>query len=41
MRLGRSRANDEVIGEARDPLEIEDDDVFRFFVVRVSGAGFG
>jgi hypothetical protein len=41
MRLGSSRANDEVIGEARDSLEIEDDDVFRLFVVRESGAGFG
>jgi hypothetical protein len=41
MRLGSSRANDEVIGETRDSLEIEDDDVFRLFVVRESGAGFG
>jgi hypothetical protein len=41
MRLRSSRANDEVIGEARDSLKIEDDDVFGFFVRRVIGAGFG
>ena len=40
MRLGSSRANDEVIREARDSLKIEDDDVFGFLVVRVTGAGF-
>jgi len=41
MRLGSSRANDEKIGEARDALEIEDGNVFRFLVRRVSGARFG
>jgi hypothetical protein len=40
MRFRRSRANDEEIGEAGDALKIEDDDVFRFFVRRVIGAGF-
>jgi hypothetical protein len=40
VRLGSSGANDEVISEARDALEIEDDDLFRFFVVGVGGAGF-
>jgi hypothetical protein len=41
MRLRRPGANDEEVGEARDALEIEDDKVFRFFVRRVTGAGFG
>jgi hypothetical protein len=41
MRLRRSGANDEEVGEARDAPEIEDDNVFRFFVRRVIGAGFG
>ena len=41
MRLRSSRANDEVIREAGDSLKIEDDDVFGFLVVRVTGAGFG
>jgi hypothetical protein len=41
MRLRRPRTNDEEIGEARNPLEIEDDNVFRFFIRRVTGAGFG
>ena len=41
MRLGRARADDEVIGEGRDSLEIEDNDVLRLFVRREIGAGFG
>jgi hypothetical protein len=41
VRLGRSRANDEEIGEARDTLEIEDDDVLCLFVRGKVGAGFG
>jgi len=41
MRFRRSRANDEVIGEARDALQVEDDDVLCFLVRRVIGAGFG
>lgn len=41
VRFRRSRANDEEICEAGDALKIEDDDVFRFFVRRVTGAGFG
>jgi hypothetical protein len=41
MRLRSSRANHEVIGEAGNPLEIENDDVFRLLVGRAVGAGFG
>jgi hypothetical protein len=41
MRLGGSRTDHEEIGKARDALEIEDNDVFRFFIRRVIGAGFG
>jgi hypothetical protein len=41
VRFRRSRANHEVIGEARDALKIEDNDVLRFLVRRVIGAGFG
>jgi hypothetical protein len=40
MRLRCSRANDKIIGEARDSLKIENDDVLGFFIVRVTGAGF-
>jgi len=40
MRLGSSRTNDEVIGEARDALKIQDDDVLGFFVVRAGSARF-
>ena len=41
VRLRRSRANNEEIGEARDSLEIEDDDVLCFFVRGKIGAGPG
>jgi len=41
MRLGSARADDEEIGEGRDSLEIEDDNVLRLFVRREIGAGFG
>jgi hypothetical protein len=39
--LGRSRANDEVIRKAGNPLEIEDHNILRLFVRREIGAGFG
>ena len=32
MRLARSGADDEIVGEAGDLAQIEDPDVFRFFV---------
>ena len=41
MRLRSSRTNDKVIGEAGNPLKIENDGVLRFLVVRITGAGFG
>jgi hypothetical protein len=41
MRLRRARADNEEIGERRDSLEIEDDDVLRLFVRGEIGAGFG
>jgi len=41
VRLGSAGSNHEVIREARDALKIEDDNVLRFFVRRVVGAGFG
>jgi hypothetical protein len=39
--LGSSRADDEKVGEGRDALEIEDDNVLRLFVRREVGAGLG
>jgi hypothetical protein len=39
--LGAGRANDEEIGEAGNPGEIEDDDVFGFLVRSELGAGRG
>jgi hypothetical protein len=41
VRLGTARADDEEIGEGRDSLEIEDDNVLRLLVRREMGAGFG
>jgi hypothetical protein len=41
VRLGSSRANNEVIRKGRDALEIEDNNVLRLFVRREIGAGFG
>lgn len=41
MRFGGSRADDEKVGETGDAFEIENDDVLRFLVRRVIGAGFG
>jgi hypothetical protein len=41
VRLRGSRADHEEIGEARNALEIEDDDVFRLFIRSEIGAGPG
>jgi hypothetical protein len=41
VRLGSARADDKEIGEGRDSLEIEDDNVLRLFVRREIGAGLG
>jgi hypothetical protein len=41
VRLRSSGADNEEIGEARDCLQIEDDDVLCFFVRGQIGAGFG
>jgi hypothetical protein len=41
VRLGRPGADNEEIGEARDSLEIEDDDILCLFVRGKIGAGFG
>jgi hypothetical protein len=41
LRLRSSRADNEEIGEARDSLQIEDDDILCFFVRGEIGAGFG
>ena len=41
VRLRSSRTNDEEISEARNPLEIEDDNVFRLFVRCEVGAVSG
>ena len=38
MRLGRARANDEEIGEGGDAAQIDDENVFGFFVRRQLGA---
>jgi hypothetical protein len=41
VRLRCSGADHEKIGEGRDALEIEDNDLFRFFVRREFGASLG
>ena len=41
VRLRGSRANNEEIGEARDSLQVEDDDILRLFVRCEIGAGPG
>ena len=41
MRFRCPGANHEKIRERGDPLQIQDDDIFRFLVRREMGAGFG
>jgi hypothetical protein len=41
VRLGRARADHEEIGKGRDALEIENDNLLRFFIRREVGASPG
>ncbi len=41
VRLGRARADHEKIGKGRNSLEIEDDDLLRFFIRREVSASLG
>jgi hypothetical protein len=41
MRLRGSRADNEEIGEARNSLQIQNDDILRLFIRGEIGAGFG